>query len=473
MSRRKIVLYNPDVVFYTMPLALVAVGSHLDASRYRVVIVDGRLEDDPIARIREEVEDALCLGVTVLTGAPIRDALDVSRAARDRRPDLPVVWGGWHPSLFPEETLEESAVDVTVQAQGEVTFARIVESLDPDRSSDGLTDIDGIAYRSNGEIRRNPGRPMTAMEELTPHRYDLVPVERYFDLKGRRQLDYISSTGCFWRCAFCADPFVFDRDWTAIPPERMGAEIEELHRRYRFDELAFQDETFFTYDDRVRAIAEEFLERGLEFRWTATMRADQGYRLSEEDFAFLTRSGLDHVLVGVESGDPEMLEWMSKDATLAQVRDSARKCVRHDMGATFPFIVGFPGESEASVAASLQMAKELRGMSPRFETPIFYYKPYPGSEITRRVVENGYDLPDGIEEWARFDFVDSSGPWVEPEKRRRVERFKFYNRAASDRNTGLRGPLRTLAQWRCKHDYYQLPVEKKLVDWLVPRPELA
>ncbi len=92
--RQKIVLYNPRAVFWTMPLGLIAVGSALDPARYEVKIIDGRLERDPLAAVLRETRDALCLGLTVLTGAPIHDALAISRAAKAARPDLPVVWGG-------------------------------------------------------------------------------------------------------------------------------------------------------------------------------------------------------------------------------------------------------------------------------------------------------------------------------------------------------------------------------------------
>ena len=108
MSKPKVVLYNPDAVFYTMPLGLLAVASALDAKKYDVVIVDARLESDVDGRLRRELPGALLFGITVLTGAPIRDALRVSRFAKSLRADLPVVWGGWHPSLFPTKTLEAS-----------------------------------------------------------------------------------------------------------------------------------------------------------------------------------------------------------------------------------------------------------------------------------------------------------------------------------------------------------------------------
>ena len=84
------------------------------------------------------LRDAVCLGVTVLTGAPISDALRISRAAKRAHPNLPVVWGGWHPSMFGIECLAEPCVDVTVQGQGEATFAEIVERLAAGDSLRGL-----------------------------------------------------------------------------------------------------------------------------------------------------------------------------------------------------------------------------------------------------------------------------------------------------------------------------------------------
>ena len=86
--RLKVLLYNPCAVFFTMPLALLAIGSQLDPSLYEVVIIDGRLEADPERAVLAHLEGALCLGVTVLTGAPISDALRISRAAKRARPDL-------------------------------------------------------------------------------------------------------------------------------------------------------------------------------------------------------------------------------------------------------------------------------------------------------------------------------------------------------------------------------------------------
>ena len=65
-----------------------------------MVIVDGRLERDAAGVLKQALDGAFCLGVTVLTGAPIRDAIAASRVAKQVRADLPVIWGGWHPSAL-------------------------------------------------------------------------------------------------------------------------------------------------------------------------------------------------------------------------------------------------------------------------------------------------------------------------------------------------------------------------------------
>lgn len=428
-DRRTVVLYNPWADFGTMPLALLAIGSHLDPARYDVRIHDGRLSADPLPALLADLDGAVCLGVTVLTGQPIRDAMKITRAVKAARPDLPIVWGGWHPSMFATECFAEPAVDYTVQAQGEVTFSELVEALAEGRAEAGIA---GSTSRVDGQPRRQPPRALADLNELRPHNYELIDTEAYFALKGKRQLDYISSQGCYFRCAFCADPFVYQRKWTALEPARMGDELERWWRRWRFDDVNFQDETFFTRPDRVRAIAEEFLRRGLPISWAGTMRADQGARMDDETFALCKRAGLRRVLVGVESGAPEMIERIRKDIKLEQVLETAEKCARHEIAVQFPFIVGFPDETEAQADLSLAFADRLRRMSDRFAVHIFHFRPYPGTALTADAVAAGYQLPQTLEGWADFDFVGRRGPWVSDALCAKVEAFR--------REAGVRSP---------------------------------
>jgi anaerobic magnesium-protoporphyrin IX monomethyl ester cyclase len=470
--RIKVVLYNPRAVFFTMPLALLAIGSHLDPEAYEVVIIDGRLDANAETTLTSHLEGALCLGVTVLTGAPIADALRISRIAKRARPDLPVIWGGWHPSMFATECLAEPSVDVTVQGQGEETFAEIVRRLGDGASLEGCL---GCTVRlEDGAICANPPRELQPIEKFRAHDYGLIPVERYFALKGKRQLDYISSQGCNFRCAFCSDPFVYGRKWVGLDPTRMALRLHELWEQYAFDDVNFQDETFFTRRDRIRSLADQIIESGMKITWAGTMRADQGVRLPDDLWLRCKESGLRRLLVGVESGSDEMLRRIRKDIKIEQVFHTAHRMREYGIAGNFPFIVGFPGESDASITATLACAKRLRAMSPGFETPVFYFKPYPGSDIVSEEVARGFRLPDTLAAWSEFDFVDGlPGPWVSREKFKLIERFKFFLELAWKRASGEPPLLQRLARYRCSRDDYRWPLEMALLRWGRSEPRLS
>jgi anaerobic magnesium-protoporphyrin IX monomethyl ester cyclase len=471
-DRLKVVLYNPQAVFFTMPLALLAIGSELDPERFEVITVDARLDADAKSTVLSHLDGAVCLGVTVLTGAPISDALDISRAAKAAFPNVPVVWGGWHPSMFATECLNEPSVDVTVRAQGEETFADIVQRLCEGRSLEGCA---GCTIRlPDGRIHENPPRDLAQVDKFRAHDYNLIPVERYFELKGKRQLDFISSQGCNFRCAFCSDPFVYGRKWVGLEPVRMALRLKELWDRYHFDDVNFQDETFFTKAGRVEAMADQIVKSGMKITWAATMRADQGIRLPDHIWTLCKQSGLRRLLVGVESGSNEVLKRIRKDIKIEQVYEVAEKMLKFGLAGHFPFIVGFPDETDEDIQATLDCAKRLRSMSPDFLTPIYYFKPYPGSALVIEAVARGFKLPDTLEDWARFDYVAGEpGPWVSPEKFELIERFKFFHELAWKRVSRSKRFLQRLARYRCGKDNYRWPVEMLFTRWLVPMQKLS
>jgi radical SAM superfamily enzyme YgiQ (UPF0313 family) len=197
------------------------------------------------------------------------------------------------------------------------------------------------------------------------------------------------------------------------------------------------------------------------------MRADQACRMTDDQFAKAMRAGLRRVMVGVESGSPRMLAWMKKDVTIDQIVAAADRFARLNLGAIFNFIVGFPDEPAECLEETLALVKCIRAMHPAFDTPIFYYRPYPGSEIANYARQRGYQFPRGLNGWADFDFVGDRGPWLTTDQWRHIERFKFYVRHAWD--TGRwRWPLRAVSRWRCARDFYGFPLEKRLVELMRP-----
>src|SRR5258707_13536289 len=121
MPSRKIVFFFPAFSSQeaTAPLGILAVSTPLLRAGYQVRIIDSTITPNFQKAVLEELSDALCLAVSLVTGPMIRETAQIARAAKALYPNLPVVLGGWHPSLLPDQTLAAESVDVVISAQGE------------------------------------------------------------------------------------------------------------------------------------------------------------------------------------------------------------------------------------------------------------------------------------------------------------------------------------------------------------------
>jgi radical SAM superfamily enzyme YgiQ (UPF0313 family) len=204
------------------------------------------------------------------------------------------------------------------------------------------------------------------------------------------------------------------------------------------------------------------------------MRADQGQRLDDEVFALCARSGVRRVMIGLEAGSQETIDWIQKDIKVEDMWITAEKLVRHNIGAIINVIVGFPGESAESVSETLRVAQQLRAMSSDFELAVFYFKPYPGNPIADRLRADNYRFPASLEEWAEFDYIGSSNDWLTDAQKDEIEHFKFYQRFAYSGNRSLlRRPLQKLSRWRVERKMYAMPLEKTLIERLRPGQALS
>lgn len=462
MKKPTVVLYNPRGESHVLPLALVHLGSMLP--EHHVVVVDGRVDLAPEARVAELAPDAVCLGVTVLTGAPILDALKVTRAAKVARRELPVIWGGWHPSLLPEQCLASGVVDACASGQGERTLLESITALAGGSSLEG---IPGLALWRDGALVRNPPRPFEDVNHFQPADFELLDMERYFRFRGVRRLDYCSSQGCPFECSFCADPRVYQRRWSGLLPGRVVAEIAEHTARYRLQQVFFNDDNFFTDLKRSEAICHGLIQAGVKVRWFGTGRADQLRRLSDDQLTLLKASGCDKVNVGAESGSPELLKTIKKGTLVDEVLETAEKLHRHRIGARFSFIAGFPREPSDSLRETYRVVKKLRQIDGSFETPIYFYAPYPGTELADRMPALGFEPPRRLEDWEQVDLDHGIGPWIPKAVRTWVPRWNFYLRHGYQHpGPGLaRRLLHWLALARVKTGFYRFDLERLAVDF--------
>jgi len=121
MPSKKVVFFFPAFSSQeaTAPLGILAVSTPLLQAGYQVRIIDSTITPNFQKRVMEELDDALCLAVSLVTGPMIKETVEIARAAKKLYPEKPVILGGWHPSLLPAQTLAAEYVDIVVKGEGE------------------------------------------------------------------------------------------------------------------------------------------------------------------------------------------------------------------------------------------------------------------------------------------------------------------------------------------------------------------
>ncbi|RMF25978.1 MAG: hypothetical protein D6759_20470, partial [Chloroflexi bacterium] len=170
MNPNPVVLYHPELFdgFYRLPFSLLALAAALEGSAYPVLIVDANVEAAPLEQLEALAAEALCVGMTTMPGRQTVNAYRHSRHLKARFPHLPIVWGGYFASLYPDVCLRSGVVDVVVRGQGEVTFAALLDRLAASPQAPDLTGLAGISYREGDRIVHAPPRPMVRMDRFPP-----------------------------------------------------------------------------------------------------------------------------------------------------------------------------------------------------------------------------------------------------------------------------------------------------------------
>jgi anaerobic magnesium-protoporphyrin IX monomethyl ester cyclase len=477
---KKVVFFFPSFASSeaTAPLGILAVATLLLRNGYSVKLIDSTITPNYKQRVLEEVEDALCLAISLVTGPMIRETAEIARAVKAWNPDFPVILGGWHPSLLPKQTLEAPFIDIIVRGQGEEALLDVVQHLEA-RTPIDL--IPGIGFKRNGKLIFTTERPLKPITDSPPKAYQIADFDAYERHCGRRWAMYISSLACPFNCSYCTNAGVYGRKWNALPADQFVEETVDLSRRYGLEMLWIVDDNFLVDLDRAREIAEGLVRAGADFKWSIQATTNLTSRLSIEELKLLRRSGLHQVCQGVDSGSPTILKLMNKSfQDFEQIYLCAARCLEAGIRPSFNMIFAHPGEGSKERRESVDFMMDICRRFPGAEFWTNIFTPYPGSPIFEQAEELGIQVPTSFEGWADFFPRYTVLPWLSGAEHKRLQVMREYLRIAFDRvpiaadtrkrSTRLIQKAISLpARWRLDHDVYRLPVELWLNDRLKRR----
>ncbi len=467
---KKVVFFFPSFASSeaTAPLGILAVATPLIRAGYSVVLIDSTITPNFKKRVLEEIKDALCLGISLVTGPMIRETVDIAKSVKAWNPEFPVILGGWHPSLLPAQTLECEWIDIVVRGQGEETFLELVQHIET-RSAIDL--IPGIGFKRNRKLIFTTERPLKPLVDMPPKAYQLADFDAYERSCGRRWAMYTSSLACPFDCAYCTNGGVYGRKWNALPPEQFVEETVDLTRRYNLEMLWVVDDNFLVDLDRARLIGEGLARAGANFKWSIQATTNLTARLTLEDLKLLRRGGLHQICQGVDSGSEKILQLMNKTfQDFDSIYQSAERCLEADIRPSFNIIFAYPGEGDKERRETINFMMDVCRRFPGAEFWTNIFTPYPGSPIMRQAKELGIEVPLSLEGWADFFPRYTVLPWLKGKDHTRLQTMRDYLRVAFDRipiaadnrdrvTKTIQKAISIPARWRLDHDMYAAPVE--------------
>jgi radical SAM superfamily enzyme YgiQ (UPF0313 family) len=456
-----------------LPLSLVYIAAPLLHNGHKVTIIDQRLFEDWRERLDKALaEPGTCAaGISTMTGPQITHALEMAAHIRSRAPEMPLVWGGVHPTLLPEQTLASPFVDIVAMGEGEACFPALIDAL---AANDSWQNLPGLCYMRGGKAVRNPLPPRPDLETLPPPPYELVDLDAYRIRPLRAagpSLPVVTSRGCAYHCAYCYGGEFHDSQWRGLPAEAAVELMARVVRDFRGEGLFLLDDNFFQDIERVHQIFKTLVEKGPNVPvYNANCRANLLYFMEDEDLALMRKAGVEQIFIGVESGSPEVLRDMRKGISPGQVIAVNLRLREHGISPVFSFMAGLPGETPEDIGMTLDLMMRLKRDNPGAKMyKMGLFVPFPGTDYCRRCSESGSRLPERLEDWGRYDYDHANIDYLSPEFRAYLERVSELSGFidVDGKISGLAAPLvrayAAVARWRCSNRRFGWMPEMRLI----------
>ena len=473
------------------PHSLLTVAAPLKVRGYRVTIIDARVNRFWKESLKEAIKRRpLCLGISSMTGSQIGYSLKMMDYIRALDREIPIVWGGPHATIVPEETLSHASIKAVVVGEGEETFLELVEALS---NKTQLSKIKGLAFKSPGQVVVNPPRPLLDMDTLLPTPWELIKIEDYihrdFYLEDSRRVLDIGQTsrGCPYNCGFCCSATIRKRKWRPMSIEKAMEKIVGEVRRFKLDSIWIRDDNFFIDEDRLKKICQGIIRADLKIHWYSSgTRVDNFLNLSGETIELLKKSGANVLKFGAESGSNRILKLMEKGIKVEETFKANLLAKRFGLIPAFSFMAGFPTETFEEIEMTIEAIKKIKMDNPRAITEsICIYTALPGTPLYPLALTHGLKAPSTLDEWARWNFheadIKGRNPWFSREDQKRLGNLTYISSLANVvpyLSDSIDNPiLRTLArlisvplskyfQFRFNHGFHDFSLDIKFIRFI-------
>jgi len=366
------------------PLGLLYIAKILEKEGDNVKIIDFSCETFEEQKLMDAVKTADVVGMTVLSFS-LENSIEMINIIKKIKPQIKVIIGGPHCTLFPKKALEETKADISVQGDGELVIIDIKRAI---AGEIDFSEISGIYYLKNKKIRNGlPVKPIKDLDSVPFPSRHLVKKYNYGNqynpkIKKKEFTSIITSRGCPFNCKFCSRNSVSMKTFRMRSIKNILEELKEIQNN-GYIYVAFVDDSILSNKKQIEELFDEIIKEKLDLKFIITAaRVDSA---DERLFKKMKKAGVTHIQYGLESGNQDVLDFYNKNTTLDKIKyalNLSHKLGFFNMGS---FILGAPFETKKHFERTINFAKILPLDSVSFVT----LKYMAGSELWCEAVNNG------------------------------------------------------------------------------------
>jgi len=337
------------------------------------------------------------VGITCTSGN-----MDAARVlvGRLKRNGVPLILGGSHPTVLPEQSLEYTSADMVAVGEGEITLVHTMDAL---RGKRAISDIPSLAWQDNGRVKVNPrGALIDPLDEIP------IPDRSFIDRSNYFGDVIITGRGCPFNCTYCASRNIWGKRVRFRSVESVVSELEIIRAQVESPDrgtdnatdkrpgnrvIKVVDDTFTVNRKRTLELLDEIIARGLNsFEFTGGVRADT---LDERVVEKMSEANFRRVTLGVESGSPRILKMIRKGETNEEVKRALKLLRSAGIHSHAFFMIGLPEETPEDIELSKKLILEARPD----HVEINMVTPYPGTALWTALMSED---PAKVDRWYRW-----------------------------------------------------------------------
>jgi len=375
----------------TPPLGLGYIASKLRQDGLNVETIDMAIQDLSLGELKQKLQrtEPRIVGIASET-LTSKNALKIAGLVKEANEKNWTILGGPHVTFKDEETLRNPNVDVVVRREGELTMSALAQRINSEKAD--LEDIDGIIYKKNGRIVRNPDRPLIEDLDILP-----MPARELFPLHLYKYPGtLITSRGCPSKCIFCSANAMCEGRYRIRSPSNVVAEITDLINRFGFAKFFIADDTFTVFGERTEKICRSLQK--LEIIWFCESRANT---VNRQLLDAMARAGCKVIQYGIESGSEKILKSIRKGITLEQAARAVKWSVEAGIIPVCSFMVPHPEDTVETIEETKKFMEKLKAMGAL--VVVSSTTPFPGTYLYDHAQEIGVDII--VDDYDKYDMA--------------------------------------------------------------------